>query len=195
MSSGKKQEFQVQRTGIIRSADAAGRLSIPKKIRQDYNITDDMLFECCIIRHQNNLYIAYQPCANQEETRLRRISAYLKTVEGVIGGDNPVCIHDGTKLDGPRTFDFAERIYGKYPTGQEIASANQAIAYVYKEAITNGQGETFHVGSEKEWMYGFRIDDKRILITISKNKEDIISAIPVLRLTALTIIRISESVM
>ena len=182
--ASKVTNCRIERTGYKRQLDNGGRFTVPKKIREQMDITDDMSFECCIIRVGNETIIGFTPDVSASQKQRQKVCTFLRALESTMSDKVVTCVYDGEKMDGPNASVMAAKLYANGKQAQLISSSNQTIGYVYKEAIANGKGETFHVGTNKEFLYGYKINDSSVLMVLSPNKEYVIASDSMFKLAA-----------
>ena len=102
---------RIERTGIKRKPDVAGRYNIPKVVRDKLRLPNDIAYECCIIQTGGQRFIGFLPDIDTEQELRRKICAFLRTYETTMDGKVIACVFNGTKIDGPSATNMAAKLY------------------------------------------------------------------------------------
>ena len=160
---------RIERTGIKRKPDVAGRYNIPKVVRDKLRLPNDIAYECCIIQMGGQRFIGFLPDIDTEQELRRKICAFLRTYETTMDGKVIACVFNGTKIDGPSATNMAAKLYAGGKDKQLVTSTSQALACI---------------GTNQEFLYSYKVNDESVLLVLSPEKDDFAVSESILKLTA-----------
>lgn len=175
---------RIERTGIKRKPDVAGRYNIPKVVRDKLRLPNDIAYECCIIQTGGQRFIGFLPDIDTEQELRRKICAFLRTYETTMDGKVIACVFNGTKIDGPSATNMAAKLYAGGKDKQLVTSTSQALACVYQAAMEGKKGQLPNIGTNQEFLYSYKVNDESVLLVLSPEKDDFAVSESILKLTA-----------
>lgn len=171
---------RIERTGIKRKPDVAGRYNIPKVVRDKLRLPNDIAYECCIIQTGDQRFIGFLPDVDTEQKLRQKICSFLRTYETTMDGKIIACVFNGNKIDGPSATTMAAKLYAGGKDKQLITSTSQALACVYQVAMEGKKGQLPNIGTNQEFLYSY----KSVLLVLSPEKDDFAVSESILKLTA-----------